>query len=202
MAVLRHLSLHWGVDVRNFSPRNLRHAPASDVEDAFELLQRQQRDRWFMARALENNEAPLRRLQTCADLPSVLATTYKDKSTLLHIAAKHGHTEVITWLMEHHVDAIDARVKDISGRTALSFARSAGFTAAEQAMQKLGATQTLCRFFRQTAMRLRCVRIADLRSSACTLIQKTVRRYQVSTTHNALCTHCTVSQPCFDSHPH
>ena len=195
VAVLRHLSLHWGVDVRNFSSRNLQHAISSDVEDALELLKRQQRDRWFMAGALENNEAPLRRLQTCADLPSVLATTYKDKCTLLHVAAKHGHTDVITWLMEHHVDAIDARVKDISGRTALSFARSAGFTAAEQAMQKLGASQTVRRFFRKTAMRLRCVRMADLRSSASTLIQKTVRRYQVSTTHNAQFTPCIVSQP-------
>ena len=195
VAVLRHLSLHWGVDVRNFSSRNLQHAISSDVQDALELLKRQQRDRWFMAGALENNEAPLRRLQTCADLPSVLATTYKDKCTLLHVAAKHGHTDVITWLMEHHVDAIDARVKDISGRTALSFARSAGFTAAEQAMQKLGASQTVRRFFRKTAMRLRCVRMADLRSSASTLIQKTVRRYQVSTTHNAQCTPCIVSQP-------
>ena len=191
MAVLRHLTDHWGVDVRNFSPRNLRHAPVPDVDDALDLLQRQQRDRWFMVEALENNDAPLRRLQTCADLPRFLATTYKDKCTLLHVAAKHGCTEVITWLMEHYVDAIDARAKDFSGRTALSFAHSAGFTAAERAVQRLGATQIVRRFFRQTAMRLRCVRMADLRSSACTLIQKSVRRYQVIESHVV---HCTVSQ--------
>ena len=185
VAALRHLAEHWGVDVRNFTAQSthhqfLRHATAPKVEDALDLLVRQQRERWFVVEALESNDAPLRRLQTCEDLPDILGTTYEDKCTLLHVAAKHGCTEVITWLMENHVDAIDAGAKDIAGRAALSFAHKAGFTAAERAVQKLRAMQIIRRFLRQAAMRLQCVKMAGLRSSACTLIQKAVRRYLVS----------------------
>ena len=175
---LRYLAENWGVDLRPLS-LNCEWPRYTLKGECFELLKQQQRERWFMVEALEKNDAPLRRLQTCKDLPSVLTTTYKDKCTLLHVAAKYGCTEVITWVMEHYVDAIDAEAKDILGRTAISFAHSAGFTAAEQAMQNLGATQTIRRFCRQTAMRLRCVKMAELRSSACTMIQTTVRRYQV-----------------------
>ena len=195
VAALRHLTFHWGIDIRNITaqsiPRHiLRHATAPKVDDALDLLARQQRERWFMVEALESNDAPLRRLQTCADVPGVLATTYEDKCTLLHVAAKHGCMEVITWLMENHVDAIDAGAKDIAGRTALSFAHKAGFTEAERAVQKLRAMQIVRRFFRKSAMRLRCIKLACLRSSACTLIQKAVRRYLVSKPRVAQRIHC------------
>ena len=190
---LRYLAENWGVDLRQVSLKC--DLPIYTLKgESFELLKQQQRERWFMVEALENNDAPLRRLQTSTNLPDVLATTYKDKCTLLHVAAKHGCTEVITWLMENHVDAIDARAKDISGRTALSFARKAGFTEAERAVQMLRAMQIIRRFFRQTAMRLRCVKMAGLRSSACTLIQKVVRRYQVSKPRIVHCVHCAVTQ--------